>query len=117
AVDLRQPTAATPARGAGVRLRACALLVQRHPGPHHTLARGDGLEATLEIGAWRVVAGFECRKLRVERERGKEVRLVASGHQCCLPCSGVCTGVTTDYPEAHGRQYPAPAQRKPAVTA
>ena len=76
---------ATPALRAGISLLARAVLVQCHPRPYDGLARGNGLEATLEKGARRVVACFECRKVSVELKRGKAVRLIASAHLTCLP--------------------------------
>jgi hypothetical protein len=69
AVDQRQRLAGLPALGAGVGGGAGAGLVQRGEGLHHRLARGDGLEAALEIGARAVVAVGEAPGGVVERQR------------------------------------------------
>ena len=87
AVDQRQRLAGLPALGAGVGGGAGAGLVHRGEGLHHRLARGDGLEAALEIGARAVVAVGEAAGGVVEGERlvvGVAVMSGSLSHSCPL---------------------------------
>ena len=56
------------------------VLVQGDEGLHHRLARRDGLEAALEIGARRVAAVAEARRGVVEGER-LELAGIVAGHR------------------------------------